>query len=148
MKHVLKKIQRVQPLIRAKKVALDTESAALAAIRDQKLKAIQQLKDHQQQYILGVERINDERQAGNLAQMMVLEPAIESAKLKWHETLKRVSEIEGHEKNQLNRVLEIQTSLKSFEKLEEQYVMLKSELEIKADQKNEDEIATIKRATK
>lgn len=145
MKEVIRKIKRVQPLIKAKKAELDAAATVLARLRKNKTDAVAELRMTQQKYMDGVNSINNERTNGLFHQAAAMEGAIESVKNRWHATLRQISELENMERQQIEHVLTLQTKLKSFETIEEQYKIEKLQLEAKLEQKELDDMVTMRR---
>ena len=77
------KIKRVKPLVKIRKTQLDRESSELARIRGEKKACLQRLQSFQNQYLLGVEQLNHERQSINRGKLTTLERSVETAKSRW-----------------------------------------------------------------
>ena len=145
MKQTLQKLKRVKPLIRSKKAIFDEEVNALANIKEEKIKAIDHLRHYQTKYMESANQINHERTKGDHKIACALEPALEVVKSRWHDSVRAVRKIEAAEKEQLQKVLDAQKDLKTFEQLEEQYQDQFKKLEKMKEQKELDELALIKK---
>lgn len=137
-----RKIKRMQPIIRIKQNQVESESAILEAIRAEKRRAVQKLREAQNAYMDGVEdlnRIRADRMRPNQANM---EACLDHAKQQWYIINQQVQEIEGRERSQFAVVLAAEQELRGFEKLREQYATQYRKEMAKADQKRLDEMGT------
>lgn len=137
----MNKIERVKPLIKAKQADFDKEIRELSKIKEQKILAIGDLRKTQQKYMDGANQVNYEREQGNHQAAKTLEPSLTFVKTQWHDSLKNVQDLEKKQEVQLSRVLHAQQELKSFEALEEKYVMQLEKLKRLAEQKELDELS-------
>src|SRR5688572_1818509 len=122
MNDLNKKVKRVKPLIKVKKVAMDQEASALEHIRLEKRQAMSELKRYERLYISGIDQLNKERQSPLRENLEVLERGTDHYKAMWYECLKRMREIEMKERAQLNQLLMARKELKSMETLEDRYL--------------------------
>jgi flagellar biosynthesis chaperone FliJ len=115
------KLQRIEPIIRAKKAQYDQEVLRLKEIREEKQFALKALEKEQKNYLNSVEILNKTRQSGDFSTLDSLEDGIEFVKAKWVDNLRVLRTTESREEAQQGHVLVIQRQLKSFEKLSEIY---------------------------
>ena len=141
MDDVSQKLNRVKPLIKARKGQVDQEAAILAQIRREKSEVIKMLEQYQNMYMQGVEEINTERQSSARDRLNSLERSVDYAKSQWHKTMVSLKEMESKENAQLAQFKVAERNLKSVEKLEERYHAIQYEVTKSKEQKNQDEIA-------
>lgn len=141
MRHIRKKIDRVQPLIKVRKAQLDHEAQALAEIRKTKLAALDELRKFQTSYIQGVEELNRLRQAGDISRLLTMESSVDYVKSQWYQSLKMVKHIEEQEKSQLDQVLSAQRQLKSTEALNDRLSIELIAIQRDLEQKEADDIS-------
>jgi flagellar biosynthesis chaperone FliJ len=144
MKELKQKIKKLEPLIKTRKFELDKQKKILASIRDSKLNALEQLKKYQEEYISGVDALNQERQTKRRSRESVLDLAVSSAKSKWYESIKKVRTFEEQEKQQISVLLQAQLALKSLEKIKENYMGNIQEHIKYSEQKTMDEMAVFR----
>ena len=142
MSDLMKKSKRVETIIKTTKAKLATEQITLTEIRSQKLDAVAKLKENQNKYLKGVDQLNEMRKNGDLRSLLALERGLDSTKNRLFEDINRVNNREEEEKNQIQVVVNIQSRLKSFEKLQEQYILMKRKDDDLREQKRQDEIAS------
>lgn len=135
------KIKKMSPIIKSKQRLLDQQTLLLNQIRDHKLTALKQLEKFQNQYMNGVEYLNQARQSPHREQVGVLERSVDHAKSQWYNSLKEVRRMEDKERSQLNQVVKAQQSLKSVEYLKERYEESLLDFLKKQEQKQMDEVA-------
>jgi flagellar export protein FliJ len=141
MQQSMRKIKRVQPLIRMKKAKVDEEAAVLEAIRKKKLEIVSTMKENQRRYMEGVEQLNAVRASRGRSNLTTLEGSLDYVKAEWYRLYKMVQDVEAQERSQIEQVLFAERELKSVEKLQERYqVELTQEMK-KQEQKTLDEIA-------
>ena len=119
MQAIKSKIKKTELLIRTRKAQLDEESQKLSNIRSSKLEHLEKLKEHQANYMNGVDSLNIERQSGDRLKLSTLERSVDYSKSRWYQCLRQVKELEEQEKKQLSLVLVAQRNLKSMEKIQE-----------------------------
>ena len=141
MKDLKQKITKVQPIVRARKAQLDTESVTLSQIRIQKAERLDELEATQKAYIECVDELNRQRQLNVNETLQVFEQGLDFVKQKWYEALKSVREAEAREQAQLANVLVAQRNLKAVQVLEEKYDEQYRDAMNKAEQKQLDETA-------
>ena len=117
----LKKIKRVQPLIKMKRTRVEEEAAILSKIRQEKVQVVASMKENQRRYMQGIEELNRVRTSRGRANLETLEGAVDHVKGEWYKLYKRVQEIESKEKTQISHLLTAERELKSVEKLQERY---------------------------
>jgi flagellar export protein FliJ len=144
IKELIKKRKRFEPILKIKKIELDREVLALERIKAQHVAAYASLMEKQRQYIEGVDTLNKLRQECDLTRLMTFECGLDSVKMKWHEAMQALREIQAEERFQMGVVLEAQKSLKSIEKMIEKYREDSRVLMEIHEQKELDEIATKK----
>lgn len=144
MKALKQKIKKLEPLIKTKEFELDKQKKILASIRECKLNALEQLKRYQEEYISGVDALNQERQTKRRLRESVLDLAVSSAKAKWYESIKKVRTFEEQEKKQISVLMLAQLDLKSLEKIRENYIGNMQEQIKYAEQKTMDEMAVFR----
>jgi hypothetical protein len=138
---MLRKIKRVQPIIRIKQARVDEEMAVLEAIRRQKIDVVQAMKDSQRRYMAGIETLNQARTSRMRTNLETLESGIDHVKTQWYKLYQSVQDLERKEKAQIAQLLTAERELRSIEKLQERYqIELRREL-AGAEQKNANDIA-------
>lgn len=135
------KIKKMNPIIKSKQNQLDQQTILLNEIREHKLAALKQLEKYQQEYIRGVESLNQARQSPMREEVHALESSVDYAKAQWYRSLKEVRRMEEKERSQLGQVIKAQQSLKSIEYLKEQYEQNLLEYQKKLEQKQLDELS-------
>ena len=141
MQQTMRKIKRVQPLIKMKQTKVDEESAVLQAIRREKVTVVTQMKENQRRYMEGVERMNHLRTSRTRDNLTTMEQAVDHVKAEWYRLYKRVQDIETKEKAQIAQVLTAERDLKAVEKLQEKYQLEFRKEVSQSEQKQLDEIA-------
>lgn len=141
MKATLNKIKRLEPLISTKELEFKNEISLLNKIKSEKIKAIDHLRQLQAKYLEGVDLINQERQEGNLKKANTLSPGLDFVKRKWHDSLMEVQNLERKQIAQLEKVIDKQKELKTYEKLKEQYEKDFQTKTAKLEQKTLDEFS-------
>ena len=135
------KLKKMRPVVRARKVMLDRESAILARIRESKVAKVSELRDRQASYLGGIDQINGERAKGTMSLLETLEAGVTKAKDDWYQCLRELREIEEKERQQLAETLDARKDLKAVEKLEERYQDESVIADNRKEQKELDEIA-------
>jgi flagellar export protein FliJ len=141
MQQTMRKIKRVQPLVKMKKTKVDEESAVLQAIRQEKVTVVSQMKENQRRYMEGVERMNQLRTSRTRDNLTTMEQAVDHVKAEWYRLYKRVQDIETKEKLQIGQLLTAERDLKAVEKLQEKYQLEYRKEASQSEQKQLDEIA-------
>ena len=146
MQHNFRKMKRVQPLIKLRKSRVDEETAVLIQIREEKQKAVKDLRESQQKYMRGVEELNRVRASQDRTNLTTLEEALDAVKIHWYRLFKKVQEVETKEKVQVSQLIVAERDLKSVENLEEKYSeKFKKDL-LKTEQKALDEFSVRRHA--
>jgi flagellar biosynthesis chaperone FliJ len=141
MQQTMRKMKRVEPLIRLKQGKVDEEAGVLGVIRSEKVAVVKSMRDNQKRYMDGVEQLNKLRASRARQNLETLESALDHVKAQWYRLYKQVQEVEAREKTQIGRVLAAERDLKAVEKLHEKYELeLKQELG-RIEQKQLDEFA-------
>lgn len=135
-------------LVKTRQFQLDQQTAELAKIRREKLILVEKLRQHQNEYLKGVDTLNEERQSANRLRLPTLERAVDTSKSLWYQSLKKVREVEETEKAQISEVLGAMRNLKSVEFLQDKYQQNYAEAVKQQEQKQLDEIAVQKFARK
>ena len=143
MKKTKQKFNRVQPLIKNKKDELNVESKKLFDLKEEKLEYLKVLKSYEQKYLQGVKKVNEAKHRGDLSTVQILEPSVIHMKDQWADTLLSIKELERKEMIQRDIVLESTKSLKSFEKLAENYQKTLKGLQKKKEQSELDEFSVV-----
>jgi flagellar export protein FliJ len=141
MKSLKQKILKMAPLLKARQSQLEEYTVRLSEIRQSKLNALQQLEHYQNDYINGVESLNQARQSPDRNQVATLERSVDYVKAKWYQSLKQVRQIEEQEKIQLQEVTKAQRDLRSVEILKENYERNLAQERQKHEQKELDELS-------
>jgi|LauGreDrversion4_2_1035121.scaffolds.fasta_scaffold34794_2 flagellar export protein FliJ len=137
----MKKIKRVQPIIKMKQTRVDNEAAILAEINKAKVQAVAAMRDSQRQYMTGVDELNRIRTSSKRDNIDTIESGLDHVKAQWYAFYRKVQELENKERAQIARLNEAERELKAIERLQERYTMdFKKEVG-KAEQKMLDEIA-------
>lgn len=144
MRELKQKIKKLEPLIKTREFELDKQKEILASIRNSKMNALEQLRRYQEEYISGVDALNQERQTSRRSREAVLDLAVSSAKSKWYESIKQVRTFEEQEKQQISVLMKAQMDLKSLEKIKENYTGSMHQQQKIAEQKTSDEMAVFR----
>ena len=142
MDEAKKKVKKFDPIVRARKAQLDQEQAILAALRQKRLDAVDELRSNQKIYMDGVNKLNRERKSGNMKALLTLESTLDTIKATLYENIKEVRHRENEEKIQIDSVINAQTRLKAIEKLTDKYSELSHQHQQKKEQKTLDELAS------
>lgn len=140
MSQSLKKMKRVQPVIKVRSAQVDNEAAILNEIRTRKQAVVAEMKSNQRQYMEGIDRLNQERASMNREMLVPLEDSLDFIKSKWFMLYREVQELEHREQVQLTKVLAAQRDLKAVERLQENYKKQFATDLKKTEQKNLDEV--------
>jgi len=140
MSQPLKKMKRVQPVIKVRSAQVDSEAAILTVIRTRKQAVVAEMKTNQRQYMEGIDRLNQERASMNREMLAPLEDSLDFIKSKWFMLYREVQELEHREQVQLTKVLAAQRDLKAVERLQENYKKQFATDLKKTEQKNLDEV--------
>ncbi len=146
MSQARRKMQRIDPLIKAKKSIMESEATVLSEIRRKKVELVAKMKEYQRLYMQGIEKLNKERGSANRTNLLTLEENLDYVKDQWHDFFLAVRKTEAQEKAQLAELERAQRSLKSFEKLQDNYLELFVAEQKKVEQKLTDE-TSIRRFT-
>ena len=141
MNEFLEKVQRVESIVRIRRIQYDREFFLLTQIRSEKQKLIEELSKYQEKYAQAVTELNTERESGRREKLDILEVGIEAIKSKWIEILKGIRVMEAREEAQEKVVNVANRNLKSVEKLSEIYSEELIEFEKHEDLKLMDDIA-------
>ena len=137
----MRKIKRVQPIIKIKQTCVDTEAAMLARINKEQGEAVQALRDSQRQYMTGVDELNRIRTSSSRDNIETIENGLDHVKAKWYRLYKNVQDLENKERAQIARLNVAERELKAIERLRERYEMdFRKEIS-RSEQKMLDEIA-------
>ena len=137
----MRKIKRVQPIIKIKQTRVDTEAAMLASINREKVEAVQAMRESQRQYMTGVDELNRIRTSSSRDNIETIENGLDHVKAKWYRLYKNVQELENKERAQIARLNVAERELKAIERLRERYELdFRKELS-RSEQKMLDEIA-------
>lgn len=121
MSESLRKIKRVQPLIKMRRFKVEEEATTLARIRAEKQKTLQEMLENQRRYMRGVEDMNRLRATAMRENLETLESTLDFVKSQWYRLYKCVQEIEVKEKTQVAQLLTAERDLRAIQKLEENY---------------------------
>jgi flagellar export protein FliJ len=147
MSESLRKIKKVFPVIRARQLKVDAETALLQKIREEKTKIVSDMRNAQQKYMKGVSQLNQLRNAATRNAQDGLETGLDFVKDEWYRLFTAVQEVERREKMQISQLLEAEKDLKATEKLKERYENDYAKEVGKAEQKRLDEAALRKFVT-
>lgn len=148
MKKLADKLRKQELVISVKKQRLTEEAKKLDQIRKEKILAVSELKKYQNEYLTGIDRLNEERQSSGRQMVAGLEDSIDFAKQCWYDCLAKVKKIEESEKIQIGEVLAARSTLKSIEYLKEKVENEIVDLRKVAEQKQTDEMAVLKHGRK
>ncbi|HYX33633.1 MAG TPA: hypothetical protein VE954_11000 [Oligoflexus sp.] len=115
------KTQKIQPLIKIRKLQLDQETMRLNQIKLKREEAAQALMQSQRTYIEGVDKLNRERQSPERKMLPALEQGVDFAKAQWYQRLMALRAVEEEERRQFMMVAEAQKKMKMLEHLDERY---------------------------
>lgn len=121
MKELKAKIKRIKPLIKIRKNKVDKASFELLQIKIDKDRVQKELYNLQMQYLEYVQKLNEERQSADRANLILLEQNVDYLKQKWIQTLYRLKNLEKKEQQQMEILLQSKKDLNVIEKLQEKY---------------------------
>jgi hypothetical protein len=121
MANTRQKIDKLQPLIKVRKMQFDQETMLLNLIHIKREEAILSLQHSQKMYIEGVEKLNRERQSSERKLLDALEQGVDFAKAQWYQKLKNLRLIEEDARHQMIMVNEAQRRMKMLENIDERY---------------------------
>ena len=137
----MRKIKRIEPIIKIKKDRVDMEASVLAAINRQKVEAVQAMRDSQRKYMSGVDELNRVRTSVARENIEALEAGLDHIKSQWYKLYKSVQELENKERAQIARLQVAERELQAIARLRERYEFdFKKEIG-RSEQKMLDEIA-------
>jgi len=141
MSKPLRKIKRVQPVIKVKIAKVEAEAAILNLIRSEKIAVVAEMRENQKKYIEGIDKLNTQRTSLTRDLLAPLEDGLDYIKAKWFKLHRQVQDLEHKESVQLANLLSAQRDLKAVEKLQDNYKdQFAAELR-KSEQKTLDEVA-------
>lgn len=135
------KKDKIQPLIRVRQIQMDQAISILNRIQKSRESALRELQHFQQAYIVGIDRLNQERQSPERKLLETLEQGVDYAKAQWYKKLKTLRSIEQEEKAQKEAVLNSHQKLRMLEKLDARYDEQNIKNEKVVEQKQLDEFA-------
>lgn len=135
-----RKLARMKPIVRVRKIQLDQESLELAKIRLEKTEKMKELRGHQREYMFGIDKLNAERASNAPKMLEVLENSVDYVKNRWQQCIRELRLIEERERAQIANTLTADRSLKSVQKLEDRYRFEARTVDVKREQKELDEI--------
>lgn len=121
MTEFIKKVKKLNPVLRVKQAVYEQETLALNSLRMEKNKALTAMDEEQKRYLEGVENLNKIRESPIRHNLDVLESSLDYVKLKWYKAYKLVQDLEQREKEQINIVLKVKGELKAIENLQDKY---------------------------
>ncbi len=142
LKDIKKKLDRMDPVKKVRKLELDQETMKLNLLRNKKSEMLELLKSKQNQYSEGVRDLNVNRVSKNRENLLTLERGLDLVKEQWISTLKELKRIEFEEKLQLEKVVAKEIEFKSIEKLQEKTQISLNEAILKYEQKQMDELSS------
>jgi hypothetical protein len=142
---LVQKSKKIDPVIKARRLAVELEAKGLMKIRAEKLRLVGQIKHYQKEYLLGVDKVNAERAKSQFEMMSTLESSVDLVKDRWHETLRHLRLAEDREKAQLANLIIARKHLRAVEQLSDRYLKEIVAFQEKLEQKTLDEL-TLRRA--
>jgi hypothetical protein len=121
MEDLLKKILKIESLVRIKKIELQKIQMALAQTRQKKALLINEMKSKQLSYLEGVEHLNSVRTSSFRNNLKTLEEAVDHSKSLWFNSFKAVQEADFVEKSQIQQAITAETNLKAIEQIQTNY---------------------------
>ena len=134
-----KKSRRLNPVIEDRQAQFDLESEKLTAVRKRRIEIVAAMRAKQNEYMLGVTRLNDERGTANRLMLEALETGLDSVKNHWMKLYQGVIEIEAHEKAQLELMSKAHRELEAIKTLQAKYQVEITKEEARREQKTLDE---------
>ena len=138
---IVRKIKRVQPIIKMKQARVEEEASILERIRREKVDVVQAMKDYQKRYMQGVETLNQTRGSRDRANLPALETGLDRVKDQWTKLYRDVQELERKERAQIAQLLGAERELKAVERLRDRYETEHRKELGKSEQKQIDEMA-------
>ena len=137
----MKKIKRVQPIIKMKKTKVDTEALLLAQINREKVEAVGAMRESQKKYMVGIDELNKIRTSTSRQNIETIEAGLDLVKAQWYRYYRQVQELENKERAQIARLSEAERELKAIERLREKFETDFKKESGKIEQKMLDEMA-------
>lgn len=121
MLQLQKKAKRLDPVIEERQSKFDAENEKLNLIRRRKLETVAAMRSKQQEYMDGVNRLNEERGTSNRLMLEALEGGLDSVKNQWMALYQEVIQIEKEEKMQLAVMSQAHRELEAIKTLQTKY---------------------------
>lgn len=118
MLKLMKKIERLEPVISIKKRHVDEASLSLAAVRRERMDMESELVKWQQRYVSGVTNLNVERESANRSMLSALESSVDHAREKLFEIFNALKEMDRRESAATLHLGMVQRDLSAVEKLQ------------------------------
>lgn len=121
MLNLEKKANRLNPVIEERQEKFDVESEKLNIIRQRKIGLVSAMRSKQQEYMEGVNRLNDERGTSNRLMLEALETGLDSVKNQWIALYQEIIEVEKVEKQQFVLMSQAHKDLEAIKTLQTKY---------------------------
>jgi flagellar biosynthesis chaperone FliJ len=116
-----KKAKRLNPVIEERQTKFDAETQKLNEIRKRKMDLVAIMRARQQEYMDGVNRLNEERGTSNRLMLEALETGLDSVKNQWMALYQAIIELEREEKNQFLVMSQSHRELEAIVTLQNKY---------------------------
>jgi flagellar biosynthesis chaperone FliJ len=116
-----KKAKRLNPVIEERQTKFDAETQKLNEIRKRKMDLVAIMRARQQEYMDGVNRLNEERGTSNRLMLEALETGLDSVKNQWMALYQAIIELEREEKNQFLVMSQAHRELEAIVTLQNKY---------------------------
>lgn len=137
------KIKKIESIIKIRRLSYLQELQELTKIRAEKSIRFQEMKTSQQKYHQGVEELNLIKSTPNRSNLENIENSVDFLKHNWFQHYKKFKATEKRESDQIQRFLEAEKSIKSLEKISENFrLSLQNEI-AKIEQKTSDDYSIL-----
>jgi len=117
----LKKMRKIEPIVKVRKHNLDSEMLVLESLRRAKVEAVTKMRESQKNYMNSVDQLNQLRSRGLNQEANILELGIDKVRNRWASFLSEAKLLERQEKMQLKIVMELEVQLKGVENLRDKF---------------------------
>lgn len=144
----LKKMRKIEPIVKVRKHNLDSEMLVLESLRRAKVEAVTKMRESQKNYMNSVDQLNQLRSRGLNQEANILELGIDKVRNRWASFLSEAKLLERQEKMQLKIVMELEVQLKGVENLRDKFEEKFNQELSKLDQVQLDEYSQNKMANR
>lgn len=141
MQEAKRKLKKVKPLVKMRQMEMEKASLKLIEIREEKKIVVQKMRESQQSYMIGVEKLNQMRTGSDFSILSTMESGLDYLRSVWIDLFKEIKIIESKENAQLHQLTIAQNDLLAAEKLEEKYYLNFQKVRANKQQLMDDEMS-------